>query len=145
MGEAELDGVCYRFASDLSLVCFERKVRCLADFLHECCVVHGVADIEIANHTLIAKYYATDTFKSRNLFATNQFRPSLQAVHHVSMCVWLLCTFGRRAQTRTQCLFHTGTISHLGAMEFATCSCPTCWGALTLRPQGVEMPQSSLI
>ena len=62
MGEAELEGVCFRFASDLSLVCFERKVRCIADFLHECCVVHGVADIEIANHTLIAKYYATDTF-----------------------------------------------------------------------------------
>ena len=88
MGEAELDGVCYRFASDLSLVCFERKVRCLADFLHECCVVHGVADIEIANHTLIAKYYATDSFKS------NICLPPISSDHHCRQFIMFRCVFG---------------------------------------------------
>ena len=62
MGEAELDGVCFRFSSDLSLVSYERKLRSIADFLHHCCTVHGVADIDFANHSLVPKMYPTDRF-----------------------------------------------------------------------------------
>lgn len=60
MGEAELDGVCFRFGSDLALVSYERKLYSIADFLHHCCTVHGVAEIEIANHQLIPKVYPLD-------------------------------------------------------------------------------------
>jgi hypothetical protein len=32
LGEAELDGICFRFNSDLSLISHERKIYCIADF-----------------------------------------------------------------------------------------------------------------
>ena len=60
MGEAELDGICFRFATDLDLVCYQRKLYCIADFLHHCCTVHGVAEIDFANHQLLPKMYPVD-------------------------------------------------------------------------------------
>lgn len=38
----------------------EKKLYSLADYLHECATVHGVAEIELANHQLMAKMYSTD-------------------------------------------------------------------------------------
>ena len=60
LGESELDGLCFRFNSDLSLISHERKIYCISDFLHHCCTVHGVAEFEFANHQLIPKMYSTD-------------------------------------------------------------------------------------
>ena len=60
MGESELSGVCFRFGSDLSLVAYQKKLYSLADFLHYCPTVHGVADVELANHQLNPKTYPTD-------------------------------------------------------------------------------------
>ena len=60
LGESELDGICFRFNSDLSLISHERKIYCISDFLHHCCTVHGVAEFEFANHQLIPKMYPTD-------------------------------------------------------------------------------------
>ncbi|CAK9075571.1 unnamed protein product [Durusdinium trenchii] len=57
LGEAELDGVCFRFSSDLCLVSYERKLYAIADFLHHCMTVHGVAEIDFSNHQLIQKTY----------------------------------------------------------------------------------------
>ncbi|CAK9105978.1 FO synthase subunit 1 [Durusdinium trenchii] len=60
LGEAELDGVCFRFSSDLCLVSYERKLYAIADFLHHCMTVHGVAEIDFSNHQLIQKTYPLD-------------------------------------------------------------------------------------
>lgn len=57
MGESELSGVCFRFKSDLDIVCCDRKCMAMAEFFHQCCTVHGVAEFELVNHLLIQKQY----------------------------------------------------------------------------------------
>ena len=70
LGEAELDGVCFRFASDLALISFERKIYSIAEFLHHCCTIHGVAEIDFANHQLIPKTYPVDRVLQNLCFAS---------------------------------------------------------------------------
>lgn len=57
MGESELSGICFRFPNDLTLVAHEKKAMSLAEYIHLCSTVHGVANFEIANHTLLQKQY----------------------------------------------------------------------------------------
>ena len=57
LGEQELAGVPFRFANDLQLVAHERKLLSLADFIHQMCTVHGLADFELAGHQLEQKQY----------------------------------------------------------------------------------------
>ncbi|CAK9062220.1 unnamed protein product [Durusdinium trenchii] len=57
MGEKELSGIPFRFPSDLCLVCYEKKLMSLADFAHQICTVHGVADFELACHQISQKMY----------------------------------------------------------------------------------------
>lgn len=58
LGESELSGLCFRFPNDLTLVAHEKKAMSLAEYIHLCSTVHGVANFEIANHTLLQKQYA---------------------------------------------------------------------------------------
>lgn len=39
---------------------YERKLYAIADFLHHCMTVHGVAEIDFSNHQLIQKTYPLD-------------------------------------------------------------------------------------
>lgn len=56
MGETELNGVPFRLPSDLSLVLNkDRKLLSLADYLHQCATVHGVAEVEVIDHVLTPK------------------------------------------------------------------------------------------
>ena len=57
LGDKEKAGLTWHLASDLSLVSHEKKLMSLADFIHKCCVVHGVASIDLLDHTLIQKEY----------------------------------------------------------------------------------------
>lgn len=61
LGEAELRGVCFRFSSDLDFLVYNKKIYCIADFLHYACTVHGVAEVELANHTLTPKMYPVES------------------------------------------------------------------------------------
>ena len=58
LGEQELFGVPFRFANDLQLVAHEQKLVSLADFIHQMCTVHGLADFELAGHQIEQKQYA---------------------------------------------------------------------------------------
>ncbi|CAL1134420.1 unnamed protein product [Cladocopium goreaui] len=57
LGETELSGICFRFASDLVLVSSERQLTSLAEFAHKCCTVQGIANFELANHEIQQKMY----------------------------------------------------------------------------------------
>eukprot|EP00434_Breviolum_minutum_P035870 symbB.v1.2.031768.t1/scaffold3724.1/size51414/2 len=57
LGEKEKSGLTWRLGTDLNLVSHEKKLMSLADFIHKCCVVNGVASIELLDHTLIQKEY----------------------------------------------------------------------------------------
>lgn len=57
LGEIELSGICFRFASDLVLVSSERQLTSLAEFAHKCCTVQGIANFELANHEIQQKMY----------------------------------------------------------------------------------------
>ena len=57
VGDKEKTGLAWRLPSDLSLVSHEKKLTSLADYIHKCCVVHGVAVVELLDHTLIQKEY----------------------------------------------------------------------------------------
>lgn len=61
LGEAELKGVCFRFSSDLDFVVYNKKIYSIADFLHYACTVHGVAEVELTNHTLTPKMYPVES------------------------------------------------------------------------------------
>ena len=57
MGETELSGLPYRFATDLDLVVFEKKLTSISDFLHFLSAAKGLAEFELANHVLTQKQY----------------------------------------------------------------------------------------
>ena len=68
MGETELNGICFKFQSDLEFVSYQKKLYSIADFLHHACTVHGVAEVELANHQLIPKTYPVDAFSATIIF-----------------------------------------------------------------------------
>ena len=145
MGEAELNGVCFRFGSDLDLVAYEKQLYPLSGFLHHCCTVHGVADIEIANHQLIAKMYPTATrlqspVKNQCVvqglgllsFIFNQSScwVFLGLAHDLTYNIILkmMTNFGHRRmlmQSRYQYLTDMAYLHR--ATVCATCSCQTWW------------------
>lgn len=53
--------MCFRFSSDLDFLVYNKKIYCIADFLHYACTVHGVAEVELANHTLTPKMYPVES------------------------------------------------------------------------------------
>ena len=103
LGEAELDGIPFRFGSDLALVSSERKLYCIADFLHQCCTVHGVADIDFANHQLVPKMYPTDwqSVSMANLINTAVFNNFI--AHLKSSEIFCFETAGERRRRASPC------------------------------------------
>ena len=56
VGEHEANGLPFRLPNDLALVLTkDRKVLALSDYLHQCATVHGVAEVELADHVLTPK------------------------------------------------------------------------------------------
>ena len=66
LGEKEKSGLTWRLGTDLNLVSHEKKLMSLADFIHKCCVVNGVASIELLDHTLIQKEYPVPCWLKRS-------------------------------------------------------------------------------
>ena len=65
-----MSGICFRFMDDLTLVVTaEKKLLSIADFAHQCCTVHGVANFTLANHELVQKQYPVTLFSFCELFA----------------------------------------------------------------------------
>ncbi|CAK9074147.1 unnamed protein product [Durusdinium trenchii] len=61
LGERELSGLPFRFVNDLSLVSHDKKIMPLADYMHQICTVHGVADFELACHDVVQKQYPPES------------------------------------------------------------------------------------
>lgn len=77
MGETELNGICFKFQSDLEFISYQKKLFSVADFLHHACTVHGVAEVELANHQLIPKMYPVDAFSATVIFHSPRSFPRL--------------------------------------------------------------------
>ena len=56
VGENELNGLAFRLPDDLALVLTkDKKLMCLADYLHQIATVQGVAAVELVDYVLIPK------------------------------------------------------------------------------------------
>ena len=56
VGENELNGLAFRLPDDLALVLTkDKKLICLADYLHQIATVQGVAAVELVDHVLSPK------------------------------------------------------------------------------------------
>ncbi len=56
-GNLEKSYIPWRISSDLNLICHEKKLCSVADFIHKCCAVHGVATVELLDHEMVQKEY----------------------------------------------------------------------------------------
>lgn len=56
VGENELNGLAFRLPDDLALVLTkDKKLMCLADYLHQIATVQGVAAVELVDYVLTPK------------------------------------------------------------------------------------------